>query len=55
MKHRVRRRTQTVEAREAVEVPDDGHDAMRAKLGDILDAPREAVEANFGMEQARGA
>ena len=55
MQHRERRRAQPVERREAVEVADDGNDAVRAKLGDILDAARQAVEAHFGMEQARGA
>mgnify|MGYP003397670384 CR=1 FL=1 len=52
MHHRERCRAQTVEAAEPVEVPDDGNDAVRAKLGDILDPPRKPVEAHFGMEQA---
>ena len=52
MQYRERRRAQPVETREAVEVADDGNDAVRAKLGDILDAARQPVEAHFGMEQA---
>ena len=50
-----RRRAQAVEAREPVEVADDGNDAVRAQLRDILDAAREPVEAHLGMEQAGGA
>jgi hypothetical protein len=52
VQNRKRRRAQPVETREAVEVADDGNDAVRAKLGDILDAARQPVEAHSGMEQA---
>jgi hypothetical protein len=55
MQYRERRRAEAVKAREAVEVADDGNDAMRAKLGAVLDAAREPVEAYFGMEQAGSA
>ena len=52
MQHAERRRSEPAEGREAVEVADERNDAVRAKLGAVLDAAREPVEANFGMEQA---
>src|SRR6185369_10187236 len=52
MQNRKRRRAEPVETREAVEVADDGNDAVRAKLGYILDTARQPVEAHSGMEQA---
>ena len=38
-----------------VEIADDGNDAVRAQLGDVLGAAREPVEAHLGREQAGGA
>ncbi len=55
MQHGERCRAQAVEAPEAVEVADDGNDAVRAQLRDILDAARQSVETYLGMEQAGGA
>lgn len=55
MKHGERRRAQPREARKKVEVANDGNDAVRAELGDVLGATRQSVEADFRMEQVGGA
>ena len=47
-----RRRAQPVEARETVEIADDGNDAVRAQPRGVFAAAGEPVEAHFGMEQA---
>ena len=52
MQDRERCRAQPVEAREAVEVADDGNDAMGAELRGGVLAASESVEAHFGMKQA---
>ena len=55
MQHRERRRAQAVQAREVVEVADDGDDAVRAQAGNVLGAAGETVESDLRMEQAGGA
>jgi regulator of PEP synthase PpsR (kinase-PPPase family) len=55
VEHRVGRRAKPLQAVEVVEVADDRDDAVRTELPDVLDAARETLEANFAMQEARGA
>ena len=55
MQNGERRSAQALEAPQPVEIADDGDDAVRTQLRDILDAARESVEPYLGMEQSGGA
>jgi len=55
MQNGERSRAEALEAPQPVEIADDRDDAVRAQLRDIIDAARESVESDLGMEQSGGA
>ncbi len=48
---RERRRAQALEARETIQVADNGNDAVRAQFRHVFGAPGQPVQANPRMEQ----
>jgi hypothetical protein len=49
------RSTQTSEARESVQVADDGNDPVRAQARNVVATPHEPVESHLAAEQVGGA
>ena len=55
MQHAERCRTQAIERSRAIEVADDGYDAVEAQPGGFVAAARETVEPRAPGKQRRGA